>query len=1176
MYGSFDRRSSSSRPLSDELCRNLEVALAAPAAASLLRHEDCSKPPPLVRVQLQLPEPKPNAFRQKRPCGPGRRRRQRPEPQGGHHEGMLALPSRGWTLASTGLIVAASQARDLAAKDRGGTSDPYLVLTLGDTRIVTHSVPKTLNPEWNAIEELPISSFQSLVLEVICWDKDRFGKDYMGEFDLALEEIFQNERTEQEPRWFSLKSKRPGKKTSVVSGEVMLQFTLLDTANPAASPQQVFEKLYSLIGTVPVGSSRNFTPCMTPLLKPTKSPRSAPTSSSSPDEDDDDEDLTEFDDDAFEEGEDASKPETAERRRRRLRIKGLKRRRRQNPYAFNNGYSDVVGIIFLEICKITDLPPESNLTRTSFDMDPFVVASLGKKTYRTRRVRHNLNPVFNEKMIFHVQGHEQAYSFAFTVIDYDKYSGNDFIASCSLPIHELIEKAPKADPQTGLYGLRDPPEHAPAAVKTRFKRLGMSRSSSSQSLGKMMRPGLSKNASSTSSVSLNPALDPGQAQAISQALLVPGETLANTGIDTTEPSMEGENPDFHGFALPLKMKNLDKWESKHNPVIYLRAKYMPYPALRQQFWRAMLRQYDTDESGEISRVELTTMLDTLGSTLRESTIDSFFQRFPHKAADNEETWDLSMDEAVICLEDQLDAKNRPVASVGDRLRSMVPDMKHLGIHDRPASSPGESGTCTPQISLEPQTYTAVPEINTPAEMDLDEDSDERGEEHVVEIRECPICHQPRLHKRSDTDIITHIATCASQDWRQVNTVLMGGFVTASQAQRKWYSKVITKISYGGYKLGANSANILVQDRMTGQINEEKMSVYVRLGIRLLYKGLKSRDMENKRIRKMLKNLSIKQGRKFDDPTSKDEIEKFIEFHGLDMSEVLLPISEFKNFNEFFYRALKPDARPCSAPTNPKIIVSPADCRSVVFNQLTQATKIWVKGREFNMKRLIGDAYPDDAARYDNGALGIFRLAPQDYHRFHIPVDGIMGKPVTIAGEYYTVNPMAIRSALDVYGENVRVVVPIESEVHGRVMVICVGAMMVGSTVITRNEGDHVKRAEELGYFKFGGSTILVLFEPGKMRFDDDLADNSSGALETLIRAGMSIGHSPGEPQWTPDMRKSEGDITEAEKKEAKRRIQGNFSMQESPGDSGDDDGHGAPPRKMSVAPTVSTLAASAL
>ncbi|OAA34061.1 Phosphatidylserine decarboxylase [Metarhizium rileyi] len=1057
------------------------------------------------------------------------------------------------------------KARNLAAKDRGGTSDPYLVITSGDSRIVTHSVSKTLNPEWNVIEELPVHSAQNLLLDVICWDKDRFGKDYMGEFDVALEEIFHNERTEVEPRWFPLKSKRPGKKNGVVSGEVQLQFTLFDTTNLGASSREILDKLSAIIGSISAPVSSNL-PRLTPDAS--QDATSAPSHDEHGDDDDED-DLTEFDD---EEGDDPSKPETAEKRRRRLRIRGLRKRRRDNPYAFNNGGSDVVGIIFLEIVKITDLPPESNLTRTSFDMDPFVVASLGKKTYRTRRVRHNLNPVYNEKMIFHVQGHEQAYSFAFTVIDHDKYSGNDFIASCNLPVQQLIDRAPQASPETGLYGLREPDEHAPSAAKSRFKKLGMSRSSSTQSLGKLMRPQLSKNsASTTSTPPQSTSVETSQAPSTNNLLPV-SDALANPA-ESSDAVAEGEAADFHDYVVPLKMKNLDKWESKHSPQIFLRAKYMPYPALRQQFWRAMLRQYDTDESGEISRVELTTMLDTLGSTLKESTIDSFFQRFPHKAADNEETWDLTMDEAVICLEDQLEAKSKPT-TVADKVKNMIPDLKHIGILNKPditgdLSSANESGTSTPQIVIEPQTLVD-------AKGSGGEESDESGdrdEEHVVEIRECPICHQPRLNKRSDTDIITHIATCASQDWRQVNTVLMGGFVTASQAQRKWYSKVITKISYGGYKLGANSANILVQDRMTGQINEEKMSVYVRLGIRLLYKGIKSRDMENKRIRKLLKNLSIKQGRKFDDPASREEIEKFIDFHGLDMSEVLLPIDEFKNFNEFFYRALKPNARPCSSPNNPGIIVSPADCRSVVFNQMTQATKIWVKGREFSIKRLLGDAYPDDAARYENGALGIFRLAPQDYHRFHIPVDGIMDKPVTISGEYYTVNPMAIRSALDVYGENVRVIVPIDSVAHGRVMVICVGAMMVGSTVITRTPGEEVKRAEELGYFKFGGSTVLLLFEPGKMVFDDDLADNSSTALETLIRAGMSIGHSPDVPQYTPDMRKSEGDITEAEKKDAKRRIQGNFAMEQSPSDSGEDE---RPKRKLTSVPTMNTFAASAM
>jgi phosphatidylserine decarboxylase len=218
---------------------------------------------------------------------------------------------------------------------------------------------------------------------------------------------------------------------------------------------------------------------------------------------------------------------------------------------------------------------------------------------------------------------------------------------------------------------------------------------------------------------------------------------------------------------------------------------------------------------------------------------------------------------------------------------------------------------------------------------------------------------------------------------------------------------------------------------------------------------------------LLRSLSIKQGKKYDDPASAAEIESFIQFHQLNMDEVLLPKSEFKTFNEFFYRALKPDARPCSAPERPEIVTSPADCRSVMFNRLDEAQTIWVKGRDFTVERLLGNAYPEDAKRYTNGALGIFRLAPQDYHRFHIPVDGIMCEPKLIEGEYYTVNPMAIRSALDVYGENIRTVVPIDSVSHGRVMVICVGAMMVGSTVITRSAGEKVARTEELGYFKFG-------------------------------------------------------------------------------------------------------------
>ena len=74
----------------------------------------------------------------------------------------------------------------------------YLVVTLGTARQSTPSISKTLNPEWKVTFDLPISGVP--LLECICWDKDRFGKDYMGEFDIPVEDIFSNGQTTQEVR----------------------------------------------------------------------------------------------------------------------------------------------------------------------------------------------------------------------------------------------------------------------------------------------------------------------------------------------------------------------------------------------------------------------------------------------------------------------------------------------------------------------------------------------------------------------------------------------------------------------------------------------------------------------------------------------------------------------------------------------------------------------------------------------------------------------------------------------------------------------------------------------------------------------------------------------------------------------------------------------------------------
>ncbi len=501
------------------------------------------------------------------------------------------------------------------------------------------------------------------------------------------------------------------------------------------------------------------------------------------------------------------------------------------------------------------------MTKTGFDMDPFVVASLGRKTYRTRVIRHNLNPVYEEKMVFQVMKHEQNYSMSFSVVDRDKLSGNDFVGTTTLPLSELTSVAPEADPETGLYVLPDPPDTSmtlPTPKQSRF-RLPISRSSSGTSLNKLSKPGIISRKSSQTSMHSSAQLDPSGSPTSAPSdpnLLTP--STSNTAHEPLEENHNhAEDAMLKFITLPIDLKKKDRWEAKHNPQLFVKAKYLPYPALRQQFWRAILKQYDSDENARVSKMELTTMLDTLGSTLRESTIDSFFERF----ASESDTQDplLTYDQAVIALEDQLRQQPRK-KTWGDSMKGYMDNA-----HFTTQSNGGDKGTngneIPPMEGLSKKALnkeadrSAVPAISqdhlgSPGERgELLEDNDlvdERDEEHVVEIGECPLCHQPRLNKKSDADIITHIATCASQDWRQVNNIVMAGFVTSSQAQRKWYSKVITKISYGGYKLGANSANILVQDRITGQINEERMSVYVRIGIRLLYKGLKSRDMEKKR------------------------------------------------------------------------------------------------------------------------------------------------------------------------------------------------------------------------------------------------------------------------------------------------------------------------------------------
>ena len=698
-------------------------------------------------------------------------------------------------------------------------------------------------------------------------------RDSIFASEVAIEDLFSKGKTSTSPLWFTLKSTRNGgKKSSQVSGEIQLQFSLVDANNPNARETDILTKLRHIAAPSP-GEEKDDDLGLAEM-------------DSRDDEEEEEEEeeggeLTSDEPEEPEEPESLTPQESIEKRKKRLRLRRLKRKAKAQAYELSGG-SDCVGIMFLEIGRITDLPPERNVTRTSFDMDPFVVASLGRKTYRTRIIRHNLNPVYNEKMVFQVMRHEQQYSINFSVIDRDKLSGNDFVGTADFPISNIINVAPQPDSETGLYPFHEGPEPTNSSMsmpsKSRFK-IPLSRSSSAQSLKNLGRPQISPHVSSSnlkaeqiySSISASqltvPQLLDGKSGSNGFSTPTSGSTptseleaqlatsSANTVVEEAPPAPT-DDLDMKEYIIPINLKHAEKWNDKHPAQVYIRAKYLPYAALRQQFWRSMLRQYDADDTQIISKVELTTMLDSLGSTLKEATINRFFNKFVSADRVEAGNGDLTIDQAVICLEEQLQKSQNK--SVGETVKGFLQSpepIRNLFHTSHQSETPIISATINnaPQ-NIDP-TGTEVPTLSQPFTggpgergelLPMDDLADDRDEEHVIEIRECPICHQPRLNKRSDADIITHIATCASNDWRAVNHLVMGGFVTSSQARRKWYSKVITKISYGGYKLGANSANILVQDRMTGQINEERMSVYVRLGIRLLYKGLKSREMERKK------------------------------------------------------------------------------------------------------------------------------------------------------------------------------------------------------------------------------------------------------------------------------------------------------------------------------------------
>ena len=294
----------------------------------------------------------------------------------------------------------------------------------------------------------------------------------------------------------------------------------------------------------------------------------------------------------------------------------------------------------------------------------------------------------------------------------------------------------------------------------------------------------------------------------------------------------------------------------------------------------------------------------------------------------------------------------------------------------------------------------------------------------------------------------------------------------------------------------DSEPILFFNRHTRQVEEE--AVYGERWLRWTYGSISGRLAGFLVAKRIL--FSRWYGWRMNRPSSRAKIRPFIDSFDLDVLEFADPVPSFQSFNEFFYRRLKPACRPVDP--RPHVATFPADGRHLGFADLDACQSFFVKGQQFDLGAFLAD--PRRLQRYAGGPAVFSRLCPVDYHRFHFPVPGVPGKPVQLNGFLWSVSPIALRRNLSLLWQNRRWLTEIETESFGRVLMAEIGATNVGSTVYTFEPGLPVAKGAEKGYFRFGGSAVLTLFEPNRVRLADDLLACTRQRQEMYAHMGTDM------------------------------------------------------------------------
>jgi phosphatidylserine decarboxylase len=282
-----------------------------------------------------------------------------------------------------------------------------------------------------------------------------------------------------------------------------------------------------------------------------------------------------------------------------------------------------------------------------------------------------------------------------------------------------------------------------------------------------------------------------------------------------------------------------------------------------------------------------------------------------------------------------------------------------------------------------------------------------------------------------------------------------------------------------------------------------MAMWSRVGDRLAYDLLR-----------LLPKASFSSGigwiarRRVPRPLRRTIYEGFARAAGADLSVLDRPIEAFERFDDFFTRPLPEGARPVDA--RPGIVVSPVDGTVSEVGIASAGRMIQAKGLDYSIEGLLAD--PQAAQPFRDGPYATLYLAPRDYHRIHSPVGGRVVAYRHVPGAFYPVNPLSVRTVPGLFSINERIVTYLESDL-GRVAVVKVAATGVGNISLsydpkvrshvgpTGSERAYrpeleVARGQELGMFHLG-STVIVLFEPGRVTLDLQAGD--------AVRVGAAIG-----------------------------------------------------------------------